>query len=229
MEPEIKKLIEQRKEKNGILFFIKPELDRQIGEFEIVKRKAFVGLNKNDTVLFEPIYDDIQFLTESICSLKIKNLLGLADCTSGEMLLDFNYARMTIDIEGYITTFNSEGRRGLYDYNNKKELLSCKYEEFGSPIGVEYIWIRNGNQYDYIEKKSGKIIRVGGLSRVYDSPEGMFGVNSSRRVIMIGEDGYENPKKLREIVMRAGGYLCLQNYVYKIEDYIDVYGNILNV
>lgn len=228
MTPELRKTIELRKEKNNQLFYISTEVIMTSGEYEVVRKKKLIGLNNRAGFVFEPIYDEIQFLNDYLCKIRVEDFWGLADCRTSKILLDFGYTEISLLIDGMVETVNQDGLKGLYDTKIMKEIIPPDYEEFGSPIGVEYIWIRKGKFYDFIEKSSGRVIRIGGLSKVYDSRFGMFGVNDSGRVIMIGPDGYENPHLLRKTVIDAGGYLCLKNYLNKTEDYIDVYGNILN-
>lgn len=229
MDSETKTVIEQRKEKNSIMFFIPVEVVKTFGKFELVKKKNLYGVNKGDDIILEPIYDEIIFLKEHLCKLRIKNIWALANIVLTRLLLDFSYADIYLSTENLVTTVGSDGMKGLYHADLEYEIIPPEYDEFGSPIGVEFIWIRKGEFYDFIEQSTGRLIRIGGISKAYDSESGMFGVNSSGRVIMIDSNGYEDPNLLRRTVMNAGGYLCLQNRNRKTEDYIDVYGNILNV
>lgn len=63
----------------------------------------------------------------------------------------------------------------------------------------------------------------------YDTLYGMFGKDEFGKISYFEESGIENNIELRKAVSEAGGYLSLTNLAFRVEDVIDVYGNILNI
>lgn len=226
---KIEDILAERSKKNKEIFYVDSKVISSYLDYELIRKKHYIGIRYGKEDIFEPIYDKIEILDNTTCILCINDTWAIADLNKGIIHTKFSYSEVKSNLDNFLSIKDFNGKQGLYDTLQKKEFLKTNYDEIGTPTGVEFIWTRAGNKYDFVEQESGKIISVMGLSIAYDSPNGMFGLsNYNNKVIRFNRDGYESSWLLREAVMKAGGYLRLQNHSHRVEHIIDVYGNILN-
>lgn len=222
-------LIKKRTDQAGDLFFIDETIVWTDGKFEIRKRKKLYGIYLNDTEVFPIVFDEVAHMGGNLFEVKISQFKAIAD-TSSRRLSSFDYSLFEILSDDYVkVTARKTSMEGVLSANDLRIILPLSFDEVGRFVKPDLIWVRKGNCYDYVNVRDGRIMNVCPLTLVYDNVEGMAGLNDAGHAVILNNEGRADGKLLRDIVMKAGGHLVLQNYKKKIEHIIDVYGNILNI
>lgn len=222
-------LIKKRADQARDLFFIDETIVWANEKVEVRKKKKFYGIYLNGTEIFPIVFDEVSFIGRSFFEVRILHFKAIADVAS-KRLSSFDYAYFEILSDQYVKAAEREtSKEGVLAVDGWRIILPFSFDEVGRFVQPDILWVRNGNCYDYVNVRDGRIMNVCPLRLVYDNVEGMAGLNGAKRVVALGQDGRVNGTMLREMVMEAGGHLVLQNYKEKIEHIIDVYGNILNI
>lgn len=222
-------VINERKRRDADLFFVDV---RTIGHeygYEYTKRKKYYGLSFNGVVVIEPIYDMVLCLSVESVALSLHGRIAIYSIKNREFISQFDY--MDISKEGFYWKLNKTSHSiSLYDAERDKFLGDYGYSDYGLQLSnSKYFWAKRGKFYDYIKRETGQIISLPGVIMAYDTQYGIFGKDELGKISYFEESGIENVSKLRKIVSEAGGYLTLTNLSFRVEDIIDVYGNILNI
>ena len=222
-------VINERKRRDAELFFVDI---RTIGNeygYEYIKRKKYYGLSFNGVIVIEPIYDKVLCLSVETVALSLNGKMAVYSIKNREFISQFDY--IDISKEGFYWKLNKTSHSiSLYDAERDKFLGDYGYSDYGLQLSnSKYFWAKRGKFYDYIKRETGQIISLPGVIMAYDTQYGMFGKDELGKISYFEESGIENVSKLREIVSEAGGYLTLNNLSFRVEDIIDVYGNILNI
>lgn len=226
---KIKSIIDKRMRRDSELFFIELCLVGFDFGYSIVKRKKFQGLTSNGNVLIAPIYDEVRCLSNNVVALKLDNRYAMYNIDKKVFVSQFEYITL-IREESFWKLIKESNEVSLYDSEKDQFLVSLGYTEYGIRQRTsQYFWAKRGLFFDYVKRESFQIISLRGVIMAYDTPYGMFGKDEHGKISYFEESGIENKFKMRHIVSEAGGYLVLNNFTYKIEDVIDVYGNILNI
>lgn len=227
---QILKIVEQRISKDSELFFIDTDICCSQFGLNIIKRKNLFGVSLNGEIIIPTIYDEIILLTSSVIAIKINNRYSLYDINKREYITAYDYISLE-PIESIWKITNTHGKSIILSTADSAIYLNGNcYEEFNLKQNyTEYVWARKGSFFDYINRKTWKHISLPCVVMAYDTKCGMFGKDTSNKVLYFNESGVEDENMLRKQVIGAGGYLKLTNYTYNLEDIIDVYGNILNV
>lgn len=228
-DSNIKSIIEARMKRDSELFFIDLCYIGNDFGYNYTKRKKYLGLNLNEKIVVAPIFDDVQCLSKNVAALKLENRISVYDIDNREFISQFEYVDWKKD-GIYWKLFKISNAVSLYDSERQQFLGDFGYTEYGIRQNyTQYFWAKRGKFFDYINRDTGQVISLPGIIMAYDTQYGMFGKDESGKVSYFEESGMENRLKLRQMVYEAGGYLTLTNLTYKIEDIIDVYGNILNI
>jgi len=227
---KIKSVIDERERKDVELFFVDLCTVGNNYGIDLVKRKKYFGLADHGEVIISPIFDEIIWLSANAVALKIEDKYSIFRIDTKLFVSQFDF--LSLIQEGtYWKLFSGTEYVSLYDIEKENLLFgeSC-YSEYGLiPKNTQYFWAKRGKFFDYFHRNSGRIISLPGVVMAYDTLYGMFGKDEYDKISYFEESGIENALKLRQIVYEAGGYLVLNNFTYKIEHVIDVYGNILNI
>lgn len=222
-------VINERKRRDADLFFVDV---RTIGHeygYEYIKRKKYYGLRFNGVIVIEPIYDKVLCLSTETAALNLHDKIAVYNIKNREFISQFDY--IDISKEGiYWKLKKTSHSISLYDTEGDNFLGDYGYSDYGIQLSnSQYFWAKRGKFYDYIKRETGQIISLPGVIMAYDTQYGMFGKDEFGKISYFDESGIENVSKLRKIVSDAGGYLTLTNLTFRVEDIIDVYGNILNI
>ncbi len=218
----------QRKREDEDLFFREVRAVESVGRFLIIKRGngSYRGLQGDDEIILPPVYDRVDFISEDVVVIKIRDLYALYDVNKREQLTEFEFD--TIERYGKYLVVSSNTKYGLYEIENRRLLIPALYDVINiKREDTEYIWVRNGNIFDFVHRKTGRFISMPGAVMAYDTETAMFVMFENRKVALMDERGLNNSVGLRKTVMDNGGYLSLQNITYHTKVIIDVYGNIL--
>jgi hypothetical protein len=228
-DSKIQAIIDDRRRRDSELFFIDVcSIGREFG-YDYTRKKKYHGLSLNGDVVVIPIFDEVLCLSKSVVALKVENKIAIYNLENKEFISQFDYVRIERE-NSYWKLISASKEVALFDSLRNLFWVNLGYTEYGiRQDNSQYIWAKRGKFFDYIKRDSGQIISLPGIVMAYDSQYGMFGKDEFGKISYFEESGVENSFKLREIVNEAGGYLTLNNFTYKIEDIIDVYGNILNI
>ncbi|MDE5877014.1 MAG: hypothetical protein K2H47_05910 [Muribaculaceae bacterium] len=229
-QEEINDIYLKRLQKDEDLFYIKVLPIETSFDVKLIRRKKFYGICCGKEQTAAPVFDEIVLFSESIADVKIQERHALFDLNTKRLISKFLYER--IEKSGnWLILHRPKNRIGIYDL-----LKSCLLVEDGSYEAynlkddtTEYLWVRRGKYYDYINRETGKLHTLPGVIMAYDTSHGLFGLGEYGKVTYFNEYGVPKPKELRQIVLKAGGHLVLNNFTYNIQHIIDVYGNILNI
>lgn len=218
----------ERKTQDEYLFFREIRAVEPVGRFLIIKRGngSYRGLQRDGEIILPPVYDRVDFISEDIVAIKIRDLYALYDVSESERLTEFEFD--TIEPHGKYLVVSSNTKYGLYEIENRRLLIPARYDVINiKREDTEYIWVRNGNIFDFVHRETGRFISMPGAVMAYDTETAMFVMFENRKVALMDERGLNNSGGLRKTVIDKGGYLSLQNITYHTKIIIDVYGNIL--
>lgn len=223
-------IITNRLTKDNNMFFVDAICVMSKYGFDVIKRKKYYGIALNSKIILNPIFDHIEVLTNDIAIVKIKNLLALFSIKRNTLLTEFEFKTCQAENSMAILT-NQSDRIILYDLSESRFLhRQGDYDEFNlKNSSTEYLWAKRNRFYDYINRKTGRVISLPGIIMAYDTKTGIWGLDEYQRVSAFDEFGVEDLSMTRTIVKDNAGYLTLSNYTYNIEHIIDIYGNILNI
>ena len=224
--------IENRLKRNENLFYVEPVTVSSTDGLSIIRRKKYFGIKKNNTILIEPMYDNIFLFSENWADVTIKGVHNLLNIAQGKFVSDFQYSSLDISYHTCIMkSFEDSNINSVYDLKRDTFIIeNGTYEEYNlKHASTEYLWARRGKFYDFIHRESGRIISLPGIEFAYDTSEGMIALSEKEKVCCFNESGLEDVQLLRRIVSDSGGYLVLHNFTYNIQHIIDIYGNILNL
>lgn len=227
--PKILSVINERKKRDADLFFVDVIVIGYEYGYEYTKRKKYYGLSLNGVTVIEPIYDKVVCLSTETVALQIYDKIAVFSIKDSEFISQFDYVDISKD-GIYWKLKNTSNTISLYDIDKNQFLGDFGYSAYGiRQINSQYFWAKRGKFFDYIKRETGQVISLPGIIMAYDTQYGMFGKDELGKISYFEESGIENVSKLRKVVSEAGGYLTLTNLVFRVEDIIDVYGNILNI
>lgn len=224
--------INNRLQKNEGLFFITPIMVTNKGEVDIIKRKKYLGIQTMGTIVLEPVYDYVELFSSQWAVVGICGRYALFNIYNKSFVSKFIYSHISIvNCIALMQHYGYPEINSLYDLTRERFIIEeSYYEEYNlKNTSTEYMWARKGKFYDFIQRKTGKIISLPGVEFAYDTLFGMLAVSGAERAACFNDMGLEDPGQLRKDVMGAGGYLVLNNYTYNVQHVIDIYGNILNL
>ena len=226
----VNRIIAERLAKDNELFFVDSSvIDSKYGK-KIIRKKKFQGVQGDNGILIQPIYENIEIVSTDIAIVKLLDTFAIFSLSEGQRLSEFEYSSAHISND-MIVLNKGTGRSAIYNLNTSRFLhQTADYDEFNlKDASTEYVWARRNTFFDYIHRESGKIISLPGIIMAYDTQHDIFGLDEHNRVCKFNENGIENHWDLRQSVQMQGGYLTLRNHTYNIEHIIDIYGNILNI
>lgn len=226
---KILSIINERKKRDTELFFVDASTVGYEYGYEYTRRKKYYGLSLQGATVIEPIYEKVHCLSKATVALWIYDKIAIYSLHSNEFISQFDYER--ISKEGsYWKLEKASNTISLYDIEKNRFFGDYGYSEYGiQQSNSQYFWAKRGKFYDFIKRETGQVISLPGVIMAYDTQRGMFGKDEFGKISYFDESGIENVSKLREAVSEAGGYLTLTNLTFRVEDIIDVYGNILNI
>lgn len=185
---------------------------------------------KDDQVIVPPIYDNIRLLPNHYAIFEIGNAAACFNLITQLFTTPFDYHHISY-VNNYLKLYKESNRCGIFDLEGENIIAECNlYDDFNlKDRRTKYMWARCDNHFHFINKHTGKIIRLSEISMAYDTTSLMIGKNKQDIVSVYSEEGYAVDFALREIVRDNGGYMTLYNYTYNIQHVIDINGNILNI
>lgn len=226
---KILSVINERKRRNADLFFIDVCTTGRDQGYEYTKRKKHYGLSHQGVSVIEPIYDKVQCLSKETAVLWIYDDIAVYNIKDREFISQFDYVDISKD-GIYWKLRKASNIISLYDSERNQFLGDYGYSDYGiKQTNSQYFWAKRGRFFDFIKRETGQVISLPGVIMAYDTQYGMFGKDESGKISYFEESGRENVSKLRKLVSESGGHLSLTNLTFKVEDIIDVYGNILNI
>lgn len=227
---EIQAIIREREKIDKDLFFLPIEKITSDSPYTIIKRNKRLGIIKDDMVIVSPIYDNVRLLVNNYAILEIENAVACYDLVTQLFVTTFEYHHI-LCVNNYLKVYKDSNLCGIFDLVEKKQIVRCGlYEDFNlKDRNTKYMWAKYDKYFHFINKHTGKIIRLQGISMAYDTPFLMMGKDERDTVSVYNEEGRQDLLLLRRIVQKEGGYMTLYNYTYNIQHLIDINGNVLNI
>lgn len=236
MDTEIAEILNSRINKSRRLGHVAAQVQQElaIGEavYNIVNRKGMIGVDNCKGVhVCLPIYDEISSVfDEGTLLIKICNIFGIFSLKTKKMEVLPNFDSVIIHNEHRTIEVIKNGKHGLWDDKECRLVIPAEFEDVTVSTYYPYLWIKKSQTlFDFIEKTTGQLVNVPNAIMAYESCDGMF-VQSKQtsRVMAINANGYADILALRRSVITTHGRKILKNNKYKIQDVVDIYGNILN-
>lgn len=211
------------------LFYVALQTVCQAGRYAVVKRNKYKGLTYEERLLLSPIYDDISVLDNRIAVVLVEGLKAVYLLAEHRLITDFDYSEIALaDNDAYLLLTTPSNKLGVLDVKRQSWAALPAYDEISNNLSSEYVWVRNGPFYHFVNFHTGNYYGMPGLIMAYDTLSGMFGMNDSHKVSCYRENGIADTESFRNAVIQHGGHLVLQNTRRRIEHIVDIYGNILN-
>ena len=223
-------IIKKRKKENQDLFFLPIVKITSYSTYTIIKRNKWFGVMRQEKIIVSPIYDNIKLLSNSYAILKIEDMAACFNLATQQFVTTFEYHHISC-VNNYLKLYKKSNCCGIFDLEENRLIVKCDlYNDFNlKDRNTKYMWARCDNHFHFINRRTGKIFRLHGISIAYDTPFLMIGKDEQDIVCVYNEDGVQDFLMLRKIVQKEGGYMTLYNYTYNIQHIIDINGNILNI
>lgn len=211
-------------------FYIHVQNVEEVNNYVIVSREQFLGINTvEDKEILPTIFDDIFFLSDFIVGIKISNRYGFYDLDKKIWLQEPNCVSYTQNSFYNTVEIIINDRHGLICLDERKLLIPAQYEDVTINSMQPFLWIKEKNSYHYIEKATGKLVKMPEAIFAYDTPfKVMFIKKHNGKVECLGANGNLARLEFRKLLCSNGGRLKLQNVKYHKFEIIDIYGQILN-
>ena len=215
-----------KKTKERLAFKVDYSCHYQRGNVDLIQLKKYFGIKYNNDITILPVFDEI-VLSDfcDIASCRIGDLWTIYTIDSGEEVFEHSLASLPIYYDSCQTLeiVNAEGHHGLFDIRHQELVMSPNYDEVGSCIDYDYIWVRKKSGWGFVNKLSHKEIIVDGMDMAYEADGGLF-LRMNDRIICVDEDGISNPNLLRNYVVKNQGRGRVHNDKYHQSVFFDVYG-----
>jgi len=206
------------------------------GGIDIVERCGRRGISEassTDDVVLPTIFSDIRLLPAhniACCRFPLPEAdgtadrWGLYDYEAETWLLlprytdyDLNEEYRTIDV------IDGEGHHGLYSLRLRRLVIPALYDDTTQWDRGEYLWVKLAGSYHFVHRDSGQHISVPEATMAFDTAEGMLVVYRGRATALNSE-GYGDRRRLRQLVVQAGGRYTAFCQKYHRSITFDVYG-----
>lgn len=212
-------------------FYIEVSIEGMINGILITRRKKYYGLSaQNDEEEILPtIYDSISPVNNSrTLEIKIGNLTGFYCLEHSDWIVKpcceevvFHDFYQTIEI-------SSQGKHGLIDLKSNRLIIPLEWDDTTITTDPEYLWVKRGNIFSFIEKTTGRVIFAGEGCMAYDTLCSMYVQRNNGQVVRYDSDGVPDDLAMRKDIISNHGRLKLNNYKNHSYNIIDLYGFILN-
>lgn len=228
---EIDKIYRSRigKAKERLRFGLRPKSLTTIRDSCIVKLNDFFGVKYREQLSLLPVFDEIRLSDDgALAFCRIKNLWAVFSSPSGKRVIESSLCEIPIYHSSYHTLeIIAENRlRGLYDTLNLQLLLRADYDEVGHCAQFNYIWIRKGKAWGFVNKSTHKEILIDKMDMAYKADGGLF-LRSNDEIICLNTSGVNDSMALRHYVANHHGRGKVYNENYHETVIFDIYGHIL--
>lgn len=224
----VQALINERQKLQEERFYFDLSVECDLGQFWIVRKRDWLGVVYDDgSFLLPPVFDHISFFPNTnYAKLSVDDYWGVYNVITKQWGV-FPVCRSLILNEDYntIELVTSEGH-GLYCMKENRIVINPVFDEVTCYSGGDYLWVRLGEWYHFVNKDKGKLITIE-ARKAYDTPHGIFALGKDNKVFCANEEGLDDPISLRRFVIKNHGRGSLYNYKYHNVDIIDIYGYIL--
>lgn len=218
----------ERMQLDEALFYIDKEVALAKGLVSVVKRQSLYGLQYGTEDALPTVFDNARFVTDDVIELQIEGLLGLYSARNSEWLFEPNQCRLSLVDEFNTVEVEAENGMGLFSIREGRVVVTPQFDETtDSDIG-EYLWVRRGNKFHFINKESQVFYSASDAIMAYDTDEGMWVKHSNGTVSLLNKAGNDDIKAFRKALIDNIGRMKLQNLKYGIIDICDIYGRVLN-
>lgn len=199
------------------------------GEYKVMRRKEMYGVdNVSGEEELPTIADAIQLLPNRLAGIKIKSKYGIFDLQDHLWVIEPNCHQLIAnDFRNIIECVIGE-KHGLVDIMSRRLIVKPEYDDVSLCISGNYIWVKQNDNFHFIEKGSGKLIRIPNASYAYDCDKDTLFVRKGNHVVCVDDRGGIDKVRFREIIVASKGRLRLENSRYHAIHIIDQYGYIIN-
>lgn len=204
-----------------------PCLLQIVGDYCIISHKKFKGVRVEGAIGLLPIYDDVVLNSKfNIGAVIVDRKAALADLHSGELLTNFEYDKISFEIDNHSIILYKGEKKCIYDVV-KKEMI---FDDFSDSIGIgrgnRYSWSYSQSRgYTIIDHVTNKTHSLGtSIEECFDETNGHMFVIREGRVTMLDDEGYTDSLAYRKLLASIGGRLNLHNSAHNVFVVADIYG-----
>lgn len=198
-------------------------------EYKIMRRKELYGVdNVSGKEELPTIADAIQLLPNRLAVINIKGKYGIFDLRDHSWVIEPNCDQLIVnDFRSTIECVIGE-KHGLVDIMSRRLIVKPEYDDVSLCISGSYIWVKEDDKFHFVEKESGKLVRIPDASFAYDCDKDTLFVRIDNHVVCVDDGGGIDKVRFRDILVASKGRLRLENSRYHTIHIIDQYGYIIN-
>lgn len=231
----ITSILNERLERDKLLFFRTPQAVYTGLYFSVYARKSLYGIATNgeadgDKVVFvlSCVYDAIEELIGNIFLVRVDDYYGIFDAQAAIWLLEPCFSSFTTYSDYHTMEVVADGRKGLFCFDCKRMVIPMKYDEVTSSAQGDYLWVKMNGTYHFVKCESGEFISLYNIQMAYDTPHCMFAQRNDGSVCCFTHEGYADECQYRKFIIAHQGRGRLQNYKKHLLHIADIYGYVIS-
>lgn len=200
--------------------------------FRLIKRRQYYGLQDSEGhYVLRPVFDNVRepVSGSGLIVASIGDASLFFDIPNNKEISSFDKnSKFEVKEKEKCIVLQQGQSLGLWDIQKKRLSIPIEYDEVTTDLEASYLWVRKGNNYDFIRSVDQCPMHFTNIEEVYDSHEQMIvKLSTSDNIVILNEAGYKDSLALRKLVIQKGGHLLLKNSKHHKNVIIDVYGVVI--